>query len=80
MFGEQTYLDAAVACGEVVWTRGLLRKGYGLCHGVAGNAYTFLTLYKATGHKHYLERALRVSVYSSHYTREQRGAGCGNRP
>ncbi|XP_046390142.1 lanC-like protein 2 [Ischnura elegans] len=44
VFHDERYLDAAKKCGEVVWQRGLLRKGYGICHGVAGNAYTFLCL------------------------------------
>jgi lantibiotic modifying enzyme len=42
------YLEAAVACGDVVWQRGLLKKGCGICHGVAGNAYVFFQLYQAT--------------------------------
>lgn len=33
-------------CGEVIWKRGILRKGCGLCHGTAGNAYAFLSLYQ----------------------------------
>jgi hypothetical protein len=32
----------------VVWQQGLLKKGPGLCHGVAGNAYALLRLWKAT--------------------------------
>ena len=44
VFGDRKYLDAAVDCREVVWDQGLLRKGYGLCHGVVGNAHTFLQL------------------------------------
>lgn len=46
IFEDQRYLTAAIQCGEVVWTRGLLRKGCGLCHGTAGNAYTFISLYQ----------------------------------
>lgn len=34
---------------EAVWTRGLLTKGNGICHGVAGNGYAFLSLRKADG-------------------------------
>ena len=60
MFKDQRYLEAAIGCGEVVWRRGLLRKGYGLCHGVAGNAYTFLQLLRLTGKPQYLHRALKV--------------------
>ena len=40
------YLTGARRAGEVVWQRGLLRKGPGLCHGVAGNGYALLHLYQ----------------------------------
>ena len=60
IFKDARYLDAAVRCGEVVWKRGLLRKGYGICHGVAGNAYGFLCLYKLTNLQKYLHRATKV--------------------
>jgi len=32
---------------DVVWPRGLLRKGVGLCHGISGNAYALLALAEA---------------------------------
>lgn len=45
------YLTIAESIGEnVVWPRGLLRKGVGLCHGISGNAYAFLALYRALKH------------------------------
>ena len=50
-------VDAAVAAGEIVWVRGLLKKGTGLCHGVAGNAYALLTLHRMTGDVLWLQRA-----------------------
>lgn len=43
--------------GEVVWKRGLLRKGVGLCHGISGNAYSFLRLYNYTQNKKWLNAA-----------------------
>lgn len=49
VFGHDQYLQTALNCGDVVWKRGLLTKGYSICHGVAGNAYTFLVLYQLTG-------------------------------
>ncbi|GAQ79088.1 hypothetical protein KFL_000240190 [Klebsormidium nitens] len=52
----KVFLQAATEAGEVVWQRGLLRK-VGLCHGVAGNAYVFLALYKLTGDAKHLQRA-----------------------
>lgn len=33
---------------RVVWERGLLRKGCGVCHGIAGNGYAFLSAYVFT--------------------------------
>ncbi|XP_046745140.1 lanC-like protein 2 isoform X2 [Diprion similis] len=48
VFANPEYLRVALECGDVVWSRGLLKKGYGICHGVAGNAYTFLYLYQTT--------------------------------
>ncbi|XP_074627320.1 lanC-like protein 3 isoform X2 [Acropora palmata] len=33
---DDKYLQAAKKCAEVTWQRGLLRKGPGICHGVAG--------------------------------------------
>ena len=60
VFGEGRYVKAGEGCGEVVWERGLLRKGHGLCHGAAGNAYTFLQLHHLTQHPHHWQRALKV--------------------
>ena len=51
---EDKYLQGALKCGECVWKKGLLKKGPGICHGVAGNAYVFLLLYRMTDDKKYL--------------------------
>lgn len=67
VFGKEKYLDAALKCGEVVWSHGLLKKGYGICHGVAGNAYTFLCLFKQTGDQKYLHRAIKVGSLDLSY-------------
>ena len=32
-------------CIENVWRRGMLKKGSGICHGIAGNAYSLLSVY-----------------------------------
>nr|CAI5840624.1 unnamed protein product [Callosobruchus analis] len=48
VFHDPKYLQLASECGDVVWERGLLKKGYSICHGVAGNAYCFLELYQTT--------------------------------
>lgn len=49
MFREEKYFRAAIEFGEVTWNRGILTKGYSLCHGVAGNGYAFLKLFQLTG-------------------------------
>ncbi|KAJ1702581.1 hypothetical protein LUZ63_002360 [Rhynchospora breviuscula] len=48
--------DAAIEAGEVVWRRGQNHK-IGLADGIAGNAYTFLSLYRLTADHLYLNRA-----------------------
>lgn len=60
MTQNSSYLERATAAGDVVWQRGLVRKGYGLCHGVAGNAYVFLELYKVTKELKWLHRTIKV--------------------
>lgn len=60
-FKEDKYLKDAMDCSDVIWQRGLLRKGYGICHGTAGNGYSFLSLYNLTQDRKYLYRACKVS-------------------
>lgn len=54
IFGTPQFLDAARCAAGVLWQRGMLRKGSGLCHGIHGNAYAFLALYRATGEEQYV--------------------------
>ncbi|GLJ13670.1 hypothetical protein SUGI_0217870 [Cryptomeria japonica] len=53
---DEEFKEAALDAGEVVWNRGLLRR-VGSCHGISGNAYVFLALYRLTGDKKHLYRA-----------------------
>lgn len=53
------YLDTCIRSAELVWQKGLLKKGRGICHGVAGSAYVFLLLYRLTGNSKYIYRAQR---------------------
>jgi len=39
-------LKVAEMAGEVTWEQGLLLKGTGLCHGIAGNACVLHSLYR----------------------------------
>ncbi|XP_076686240.1 glutathione S-transferase LANCL1 isoform X1 [Andrena cerasifolii] len=61
IYQDDRYLKTALQCGEVVWSRGLLKKGYGICHGVAGNAYTFLSLFQQTKDVKHLYRACKFA-------------------
>lgn len=47
---------------EIVWNRGLLKR-VGICHGISGNAYVFLALYRLTGNIEYLYRAKAFSCF-----------------
>lgn len=66
-FQQDKYLNAAKQCAEVIWQRGLLQKGYGICHGTAGNAYAFLLMFKLTGDKSYLYKAMKFAEWCFDY-------------
>ncbi|KAJ8978929.1 hypothetical protein NQ317_002990 [Molorchus minor] len=60
VFREEKYLQSCIRMADLIWEKGLLKKGPGLCHGVAGNGYVFLLLYRLTKKDpKYLYRALR---------------------
>ncbi|XP_061571439.1 glutathione S-transferase LANCL1 [Cololabis saira] len=67
VFGIPHYLEDALQCGEVVWQCGLLTKGYGLCHGAAGNAYAFLALFRQTREAKHLYRACMFADWCMNY-------------
>ncbi|KAG7649427.1 LanC-like protein GCR2 [Arabidopsis thaliana] len=56
VFKTKEFVEAAMEAGEVVWNRGLLKR-VGICHGISGNTYVFLSLYRLTGKPEYLYRA-----------------------
>lgn len=60
---DEKFLQTALQCGEVIWERGLLKKGYGICHGVSGNAYTFLHLFQRTEDLKHLYRACKFAEW-----------------
>ncbi|XP_053614192.1 lanC-like protein 3 [Plodia interpunctella] len=57
MFKDKRFMNACIKAGDLVWQKGLLRKGPGICHGVAGNGYVFLLLHRLTGDEKYLIKA-----------------------
>ncbi|KAF2360518.1 Lanthionine synthetase C-like [Trinorchestia longiramus] len=57
VFNDSKYLDVCIKCGEVTWQKGLLKKGAGICHGIAGSGFVFLLLYRLTGDLKYIHRS-----------------------
>lgn len=63
--GQSADMDAMLlAGGEAVWTAGPVSKGYGLCHGTAGNGYAFLKLFKRTANALWLDRARAFAMHA----------------
>lgn len=59
------FLELANEAATVVWTRGLLStKGLGLCHGISGNGYALLALYRATNDQLWLRRASHFAAFA----------------
>jgi hypothetical protein len=74
--GETDRLLAAG--GELTWRAGPLTKGVGLCHGTAGNAYAFLSLYSRSGDERWLERARVFAMDAvADVERRRQTSGCG---
>ena len=62
---RSTEMEALLlAAGNAVWNAGPLSKGYGLCHGTAGNGYAFLALHRRTGLSLWLERARLFAMHA----------------
>lgn len=60
---KSTYLDMAEHITEnVIWPRGLLRKGIGLCHGISGNAYVFLAVHARVQQQQQISRSETESI------------------
>ena len=47
---------------EVVWNHGLLKRA-GVCHGISGNAYVFLSLYRLTCKMEFLYRVKAFACF-----------------
>ena len=61
VLGDKKFLLSMEQSLDCVWKYGILRKGYGLCHGIAGNAYAFLCLYRETRQDEYYYKALKMA-------------------
>jgi hypothetical protein len=71
--GDVMPVDLALGGGELTWQAGPLRKGPGLCHGTAGNGFTFLKLLELTGDERWLDRARRFAMHAIEQVELERG-------
>lgn len=66
LFKEEKYLNACHRAADLVWHKGLLKKGPSICHGIAGNGYVFLVMYRLSKNSKYLYRALQFANFLTH--------------
>jgi len=62
-WGGNAYINSAIQAAECCWKQGLLKKGPGICHGVAGTGYVFLLMYRLTQDKLHLYRATKCAEF-----------------
>lgn len=60
---DERYLESCLKCGELTWKKGLLKKGPGICHGVAGSGYVFLILHRLTQDPKHWHRAVAFANF-----------------
>lgn len=60
---QKKYDSLIEKMGELVWEKGLLVKGCGLCHGIAGNGILFLYIYNFTKNEIWYVRALQYGYF-----------------
>ena len=77
--GHSAELEAMlIGAGQAIWQAGPLSKGYGLCHGTAGNGYALLHLYQRRGDAVWLARARAFAVHAlAQQARMRELHGCG---
>jgi len=71
VYKDENYLNLATKCCDIIWERGLLSKGYSICHGVSGNAYSFLALFQNTQKEKHLYRAVCFAEWCLKYPKHQ---------
>jgi len=60
---KNSLMKKSTAACTVVWERGLLKKGTGICHGISGNAYTFLINAKLSKNPEMIYRAAKFAEF-----------------
>jgi len=65
VYMDDQYKQACLRAGDLIWRKGLLKKGPGICHGVAGSGYVFLLNYRLSGNPKHLHRAQKFAEFMS---------------
>eukprot|EP01130_Rhizamoeba_saxonica_P018766 TRINITY_DN9520_c0_g1_i1.p1 TRINITY_DN9520_c0_g1~~TRINITY_DN9520_c0_g1_i1.p1 ORF type:complete len:463 (+),score=104.62 TRINITY_DN9520_c0_g1_i1:148-1389(+) len=63
VFGNERYKLSADLAANATWNFGLLTKGLQLGHGISGNTYLQIYLYKISGNPKYLYRAIQFQEF-----------------
>jgi len=58
--------ELLLAGAQLTWLAGppTLEKGFGICHGTAGNGYALLKAFERTGDEEWLERARGFAMHA----------------
>ena len=59
-YPKNGFKETALSCNKCLWERGLLYKGNGVCHGMAGITFGLIKLYKYTKNDLYLKEAIGI--------------------
>lgn len=66
LWKDERYLACARLAADNVASRGLLKKGFGICHGISGSGLSLLCMHRAdpSSGKGYAETAARMALFS----------------
>ena len=61
LFPNHDYKAVSIKSNQCLWEKGLLYKGNGVCHGMAGTCYPLMKLYQFTKDEVFLKEAIGVA-------------------
>lgn len=61
-FKEEKYMDSLIRAGNLIWERGIVKKGNGICFGITGNAYALHSIYRLRKDDLWLGRCLLFAM------------------
>ena len=65
VLNDPKYMNSAYLAADCAWERGLVTKGLMLCHGITGNTYMQIYLYKMSKNPKYMDRAIKFQQFVS---------------